>query len=58
MKSNQAIDMYFYLDALAETAAAGHQRFLRETLAGGWCAGAQKCGPISCSLGVIDGPRG
>jgi hypothetical protein len=26
--------MYFYLDALAETAAAGHQRFLRETLAG------------------------
>lgn len=41
VKSNQAIDMYFYLDALAETAAAGHQRFLRETFAGGWCARPQ-----------------
>eukprot|EP01052_Picozoa_sp_SAG31_P066058 SAG31_NODE_24865_length_473_cov_0.454545_2_plen_59_part_01 len=28
--------MYWWLDALGETAAHGVQRFLRETLAGGW----------------------
>jgi hypothetical protein len=34
--SNEAIDMYWWLDALGNTAAHGHHRFLRETLAGGW----------------------
>lgn len=34
--SNTAKDLYWWLDALGNTAAHGHQRFLRETLAGGW----------------------
>eukprot|EP01043_Picozoa_sp_COSAG02_P057054 COSAG02_NODE_6865_length_3317_cov_148.665631_2_plen_153_part_00 len=34
--SNEAVDMYWWLDALGDTAAHGVQRFLRETLAGGW----------------------
>ena len=34
--SNTATDMYWWLDALGNTAVHGHQRFLRETLAGGW----------------------
>jgi hypothetical protein len=50
VKSNQAIDMYFYLDALAETAVAGHQRFLRETLAGGWCAHSTVARPYLLQL--------
>ena len=29
--SNTAVDMYWWLDALGNTAAHGHQRFLRET---------------------------
>ena len=36
MASNEAVDMYWWLDALGSTAVHGHQRFLRETLAGGW----------------------
>ena len=36
MLSNEAVDMYWWVDALANTAVHGHQRFLRETLAGGW----------------------
>ena len=31
MLSNTAVDMYWWLDALGNTAAHGHQRFLRET---------------------------
>eukprot|EP01049_Picozoa_sp_SAG25_P004800 SAG25_NODE_311_length_10005_cov_9.395720_6_plen_318_part_00 len=36
LASNEAVDMYWWLDALGDTAVHGHQRFLRETLAGGW----------------------
>jgi heparanase 1 len=36
LKSNEMTDVYWWLDALGALARSGQQRWLRETLAGGW----------------------
>ena len=36
LKSNELTDVYWWLDALGALALSGQQRWLRETLAGGW----------------------